>query len=298
MTPEMDAAYRKMLEHALDTGYQVLTAGGSSLDAVTAAIMVMENSPLFNAGKGAVFANSGRNEMDASIMDGKTLNAGAVSCVTVIKNPVLLARSVMEQSEHVMLSGEGAEKFGREHGLVIVDPSYFFTERRKEALERAKQKDNSQGSVSPMNEEEGENWKFGTVGALALDKNGNLAAATSTGGMTNKKYGRIGDSPIIGAGTYASNVTCAVSCTGHGEYFIRLNVAHDIASMMAYKSFSVKQAGEEVIMKKLTTLGGTGGAIVLDCKGNIAMPFNTEGMYRGYITAEGKKRVMIYDDEQ
>lgn len=297
MTPEMEKQYRDALNAALDSGYSVLKRGGTSLDAVVASIQVMENSPLFNAGKGSVFANNGRNEMDASIMDGKTLNAGAVAGVTIIKNPILAARAVLEHSEHVLLTGEGAEKFANEQGLVIVDPSYFYTESRKKALEKAIENDNKPRGHDGMNEE-GKNRKHGTVGAVALDKFGNLAAATSTGGMTNKKYGRVGDSPIIGAGTYANNQTCAVSCTGHGEYFIRLAIAHDISALMEYKNFTVKNAGDEVIMKKLTALGGTGGAIILDGKGNIAMPFNTEGMYRAYIKADGARKVLIYKNEQ
>lgn len=297
MSAEMEQAYRSMLQHALDTGYQILEGGGTSLDAVVAAITVMENSPLFNAGKGSVFAHNGHNEMDASMMEGKTLNAGAVAGVTNIKNPVLAARAVMLHSEHVMLAREGAEAFAREQELEMVDPAYFYTERRKESLERAIEREKEEGSIRWMNEEDGENWKHGTVGAVALDQHGNLAAATSTGGMTNKKYGRIGDSPVIGAGTYADNATCAVSCTGHGEYFIRLAVAHRISALMAYKKLTVEAAGKEVIMQDLEKMGGTGGAIIVDQQGHVAMPFNTEGMYRAFRKSDGTSQVLIYKKE-
>ena len=282
MTAEREEAYQAALTEALESGYQVLATGGSSVDAVIAAIRKMEDSPLFNAGKGAVFTNAGKNELDASIMDGKNLMAGSVAGVTTIKNPITAAHAVMTRSEHVMLAGKGAEKFAEEQGLEIVDPSYFFDSTRyQQYLDRKK------------NEEKPEQ-KFGTVGAVALDQYGNIAAGTSTGGMSNKKYGRVGDSPIIGAGTYANNKTCAVSATGWGEFFIRLSVAHDIAAMMEYGGFSLQAAADSVIHGKLAALGGDGGIIALDRLGNISMTFNTEGMYRGYITKKGEAKVLIY----
>ncbi|RMI19351.1 MAG: isoaspartyl peptidase/L-asparaginase, partial [Calditrichaeota bacterium] len=273
--------------------------GGSSLDAVEQTIRVLEDSPLFNAGKGAVFTNAGTNELDASIMDGATLQAGAVAGVKRVKNPISLARLVMEKSPHVMLAGDGADAFAKENGLELVDPHYFYTEQRyqqwQRVLQREKEKQQSQSRAAPdAASSEADEPPLGTVGVVALDKQGNLAAGTSTGGMTNKRWGRVGDSPIIGAGTYADNRTCAVSCTGHGEYFIRLNVAHDISALMAYKGLSVQEAAEEVILKKLTQLGGTGGVIAIDRNGNIAMPFNTSGMYRGYWLEGGEPVVKIY----
>ena len=304
MSPEKEKAYRQALHQALQAGYAVLHQGGTSLDAVEAAIHVMEDSPLFNAGKGAVFTNEGKNELDAAIMDGKTLKAGAVAGVTTIRNPVSAARAVMEQSEHVMMMGAGAEKFAREKGLKIVDPSYFYTEPRYQQLEKARKAEpvkpagngalrrHQADAIARLIFTEGR--KFGTVGAVALDQYGNLAAATSTGGMTNKRYGRVGDAPIIGAGTYANNNTCAVSATGHGEFFIRSVVAYDIAALMEYKGWSVQQAAEEVVMKKLVARGGEGGVIALDRNGNFTMPFNAAGMYRGYIKAGGKSQVLIY----
>ena len=291
MTEAQEKAYRDKLNEALDTGYAILMRGGTSTEAVIATIKVMENSPLFNAGKGAVFTNEGKNEMDASIMDGKTLNAGAVAGVTNIKNPIEAANAVMTSSPHVMLTGKGAEQFASEEGITQVDPSYFYTERRKKQLEKAKKAEGS-GELFKYPD-----FKFGTVGAVALDQYGNLAAATSTGGMTNKRYGRVGDSPIIGAGTYANNATCAVSSTGHGEYFIRAMVAHDVAAMMEYKKVSLKKAAKTVIQKKLTKLGGSGGIIALDREGNFTFEFNSEGMYRGYIKADGTKEVLIYKKE-
>ena len=279
MTPEKEALYLNTLNKALETGDSVLSHNGSAIDAVEAVICVLENSPLFNAGKGAVFANDGSNQLDASIMDGATLNAGAVAGVSDIKNPIMAARKVMENSVHVMLSGKGASQFAREHGLTMVDSSYFFTKERWNSLQKAREKS--------LNE------KHGTVGCVALDKQGNLAAGTSTGGMTNKKYGRIGDSPIIGAGTYASNHSCAVSCTGHGEYYIRLGFARDIAAQMEYKNLTIKNACVNEI-NKLSYLKGTGGVIAIDRYGNIAMEFNTPGMYRGFLTSKGEKEVRIY----
>jgi len=254
----------------------------------------MEDSPLFNAGKGAVFTTEGINELDAAIMDGSNLMAGAVAGVTTIKNPITAAYAVMTRSEHVMLTGKGAEKFAEEQGLDIVPNSYFFDSARYQQLLKAKadEKDRETAWVDPYTNDK----KFGTVGCVALDQYGNLAAGTSTGGMTNKKYGRVGDAPIIGAGTYAENATCAVSGTGWGEYYIRLSAAHDIASLMKYGGLSAQQAADSVILKKLPALGGNGGAIVLDRQGNFAMPFCTPGMYRGYITRNGESKVFIFRD--
>lgn len=303
MTPEREQAYKAALEQALRSGYTILRRGGSSLDAVEAAVRVMEDSPLFNAGKGAVFTNEGRNEMDAAIMNGKTLAAGSVAGVTVIRNPITAARAVMERSQHVMLTGPGAEKFARETGLEIVDPSYFYTEDRWKALQKVKamdanktqlDHDSATHKTSSLLGTENRDHKFGTVGAVALDKQGNLAAATSTGGMTNKRFGRIGDAPIIGAGTYANNATCAISCTGWGEFFIRLCVAKTVSDLMEYKGLTLQQATNELIMDKVPALGGDGGLIAIDKDGNIAMPFNTAGMYRGSITADGKTDIQIY----
>ena len=300
MTPEKEAAYRKKLEEALTKGYAVMEKGGNSLDAVAAAIRIMEDSPLFNAGKGSVFTNEGKNEMDAAIMDGQTTMAGAVAGVTNIKNPIMGAMAVMSQSKHVMMAGAGAEKFAQQVGLDIVDPSYFHTERRYNQLQKLIRKeeirldhDSDQGSIKGQYPDH----KYGTVGAVALDQYGNLAAGTSTGGMANKRYGRIGDAPIIGAGTYASNEACAVSATGHGEYFIRSVVAYDVAALMKYKNLSLNKAANEVVMKKLVETGGGGGVIAVDKKGNVAMPFNTAGMYRGYIQEKDKAKVFIYKKE-
>lgn len=299
MTPEREKAYREGLNQALEAGYAVLESGGASLDAVIAAIKVMEDNPLFNAGKGAVFTNEGKNELDASIMDGSNLMAGAVAGVTTIKNPITAAYAVMTKSEHVMMAGKGAEKFAQEQGLEIVDPSYFFDSIRWEQLQRVKGKElgKEANNIDPYVDPYVKDRKFGTVGAVALDRNGNIAAGTSTGGMTNKKYGRVGDAPIIGAGTYANNATCGVSATGHGEYFIRLGVARDIASLMEYKGMSLEGAANEVINTKLEKLGGDGGIVALDRQGNISMTFNSEGMYRGFITKKGEGKTFIYKDE-
>lgn len=303
MTPEKEKAYQEVLNLALQTGYKILQNGGTSLDAVEATIRVMEDSPLFNAGKGSVFTHEAKNEMDAAVMDGNTLKAGAIAGVTVIKNPISTARKVMENSAHVMLIGRGAEQYAKEQGMEIVDPAYFYTENRFQQLQKAKEQeeiklDHSEpkgdARLQPTLDELEKAKKFGTVGAVALDQYGNLAAGTSTGGMTNKRWNRVGDAPIIGAGTYANNQTCAVSATGHGEYFIRSVVAYDISALMEYKKLSLKQAAEEVVMKKLVERGGEGGVIALDRNGNFAMPFNSEGMYRGYIKADGKSEVLIY----
>jgi beta-aspartyl-peptidase (threonine type) len=287
MSAESEAAYHRKLQDALDTGFAVLENGGKSLEAVIAAIKILEDSPLFNAGKGAVLTHDGRNELDASIMDGSNLMAGAVAGVTTIKNPITAAYAVMTQSEHVMLAGRGAELFAEEKGLDIVPPSYFFDSVRHKQLLRIKE--NAQASNN-------NDKKFGTVGCVALDQFGNLAAGTSTGGMTNKKYGRIGDSPIIGAGTYANNRTCAVSSTGWGEYFIRLNVAHDVHALMEYGGLALKDAADSVIMKKLPRLGGDGGLIALDRQGAFTMSFCTKGMYRGYITKKDDAKTFIYGE--
>ncbi len=297
LSPEREAEYRAKLEEALRAGHQVLSEGGSSLDAVIATLTILEDSPLFNAGKGAVFTHEGTVELDASIMDGATKNAGAVAGVKHIRNPITLARLVMEKSPHVMLTGDGAEEFARENGFEMVDNSYFYTEWRREQLERAKAAEEQLGAaVIPAEELAPGAYKFGTVGAVARDRAGNLAAGTTTGGMTNKRFGRVGDSPIIGAGTYADNATCAVSSTGWGEYFIRGVIAHDIAAMMEYGGTSVGEAARTVIMEKLEAMGGTGGVIAMDREGHVAMPFNTEGMYRGRIDAEGNVTVEIYKD--
>lgn len=289
ITPELEQAYRDVLNESLSIGEDMLKVGGTSLDAVEAVIRNMENSPLFNAGKGAVFTHEGKNEMDASIMQGNGRKAGAISGVTNIKNPISTARMVMEKSKHVLLSGQGAEEFAKENGVEIVDPSYFYTERRWKSLQEAIKSETIELSESNVDN------KFGTVGAVALDKNGNITAGTSTGGMTNKRYNRIGDSPIIGAGTFADNMTCGVSCTGHGEYFIRYEVAYDVSARMKYLGESVEAAAERVIHGDMKTDGGTGGLIALDKNGNIAMPFNTSGMYRGYARP-GERMVQIYKD--
>ncbi len=298
MTPEREKAYIAALREALQTGYNSIQAGKSSLDAVEATIHVLENSPLFNAGKGAVFTNDGRNELDASIMEGKDLRAGSVAGVTTVKNPISAARAVMEKSEHVMMVGAGAEKFSKEAGLEIVDPKYFWTEGRWNGLQQAIREDSAKavldhdqktsllGTINKDN-------KFGTVGCVALDKAGNLAAGTSTGGMTNKKYGRVGDAPIIGAGTYCNNATAGISCTGWGEFFIRAVVAKTVSDLMEYKGLSVAEASR-IAIEKVEKLGGDGGLVALDKNGNIAMPFNTEGMYRGAVTADGKIEIQIY----
>lgn len=294
MTPEKEKAYHAKLNEALDSGYTVLERGGKSLEAVMAAIRVMEDSPLFNAGKGAVFTHEGRNELDASIMDGSTMMAGSVAGVTVVKNPIMAAHAVMTKSEHVMLIGSGAEKFAREQGLEIVDPAYFFDSTRYQQLLKLQQKELGKEAqwIDPFIRDR----KFGTVGCVALDQYGNIAAGTSTGGMNNKKYGRVGDAPIIGAGTYARNTTCGVSATGWGEYFIRLAVAHDISAMMEYAGLSLDAAADSVVMKKVPALGGDGGIVALDRQGNITMKFNTAGMYRGYRKKGEAARTFIYKD--
>jgi len=302
MSDSLELAYKEKLEEAIRTGHEILANGGTAIEAVQRTINIMENSPLFNAGKGAVFTNEGKNELDASIMDGETLNAGAVSGVTTVKNPINLAWEVMENSEHVMLSGKGAEQFAKERSLEIVDPEYFYTENRFKSLERLKARnsekteldhDGKTAFVDPFIKDS----KFGTVGCAALDKNGNLAAGTSTGGMTNKKWGRIGDAPIIGAGTYANNKTAAISATGWGEFFIRGVVAYDISALMEYKEMSLAEAAKEVIQKKNPELGGSGGIIAIDHSGNVSMEFNTAGMYRAKMNKDGKLEIGIYEEK-
>jgi beta-aspartyl-peptidase (threonine type) len=300
MTDSLEKAYEAKLTEAIQTGYKILENGGTSLEAVQRTINVMEDSPLFNSAKGAVFTHDGKNELDASIMDGKTLNAGAIAGVTNVKNPINLAYEVMTNSEHVLLSGKGAEEFAKEQGLEIVDPSYFFTQKRYDALqqtleaEKTAKKDSKTAFYDPFIKDD----KYGTVGCVALDKNGNLAAGTSTGGMNNKRYNRIGDAPIIGAGTYANNKTCGVSSTGWGEYFMRGLVAYDISAMMEYGGKSLKEATDAVIQKKLTDMGGTGGIVSLDHNGNVSMEFNTPGMYRAYMNDKGELQVGIYKELQ
>jgi beta-aspartyl-peptidase (threonine type) len=348
MTPEREKAYQNALDKALQLGSAILAKGGTALDAVEAAVRSMEDDPLFNAGKGAVFTNEGKNELDAAIMNGQTLAAGSVAGVTTIRNPISAARAVMEKSPHVMMTGKGAEKFAQQQGLQIVDPSYFYTEERWKGLQRAKRADSvknlqskiekdlkklndqmdqalrrtdsmvkgkpgtadslrrqieqlkkeimSSSGKTGLLQKENRDDKYGTVGAVALDRHGNLAAATSTGGMTNKKFGRIGDAPIIGAGTYANNATVAISGTGWGEYFIRLVMAKSISDMMEFGKWTLKDASHEMIMKRLPALGGDGGLIAVDKDGNIAMPFCTEGMYRGYIKNDGSKEIKIYKE--
>lgn len=287
MTPEKEKEYRKGLEDSLVAGSAVLEKGGSALDAVEAAIIVLEDCPLFNAGKGAVFTHEGKNEMDASIMNGKDLTAGAVAGVHHVKNPITLSKAVMQRSEHVLLCGEGAEAFARTLGLPFESDEYFFVQQRYDQLLQIR--DSGKTQMDHTSDK-----KFGTVGAVALDKQGNIAAGTSTGGMTNKRYGRAGDTPIIGAGTYANNKTCAVSCTGHGEFFMRAVVAYDISCLMEYKGLSLKEACDTVVQKKLVAIGGEGGIIALDAKGNVELVFNSDGMYRGMKREGSAAEIAIY----
>jgi len=289
MTLELETEYKLALKNARDKGYETLNQGGSALDAVEVAVKLLEDSPLFNAGRGAVFTAEGTHEMDASIMDGKTTEAGAVSLITGIKNPVSLARDVMEKSYHVFLAGEGAMQFAKGEGYELESPEYFYDEVRFKQWQGIKDSDSFQLDHSVKKD-----GKFGTVGAVACDANGNIAAATSTGGMTNKKWGRVGDSPMIGAGNYANNKTCAISCTGSGEFFIRGVVAYDVSCLMEHKGMSLKEASEEVIYKRILNIGGDGGLIAIDAQGNIAMPFNTEGMYRAFKTSDGEEEISIY----
>lgn len=289
ITPEIDAAIRADLNRALDAGAGVLSEAGTSLDAVVAAVKVLEDSPYFNAGKGAVFTHEGHNELDASIMDGATRRAGAVAGLRTVRNPIDLARAVMETSPHVMLIGEGAERFAKERGVEQVDPSYFRTEQRWNQLQTVLEREKAQAAIPAS-------AYFGTVGAVAFDQAGRIAAATSTGGMVNKRWGRVGDAPIIGAGTYA-DANCGVSATGWGEYFIRLSVAHDICARMKYAGQALALAADTVLLEEVPKLGGDGGVIAMDARGAIRMPFNTAGMYRGWITIEGRRGVAIFADE-
>ena len=298
MSSEKEAEYRKTLKKAIEVGYKILKTGGNSQDAVEKTIHIMEDSPLFNAGKGAVLNALGNIELDASFMNGNSLDAGAVSGVKTVKHPISAAIKVMEASPHVMLSGSGADTFAKEQGLEIVDPEYFYTERRINDLKRVKQKTALKESLLSSDEKKYfQNQRYGTVGCVALDINGNLSAGTSTGGMTNKKWNRIGDAPIIGAGTYANNLTCAISATGWGEFFIRSVVAHDISALMEYKNMSIQEAAYEVIHNKVAKLGGNGGVIGIDRFGNPMMEMNTPGMYRAHIDAEGNLSIKIYKDE-
>lgn len=291
MSPEQQKAYEDALNQALDAGLAVLKGGGASVDAVVASIKVMEDSPLFNAGKGAVYNAEAKHELDASIMIGSTKQAGAVAGVSVVKNPIEAAKAVMERSKHVMLASTGADQFAKEKGLVLVDNSYFDTERRLKSLKKAQAKEKQVSYEPPARA------YFGTVGAVALDQHGVISAGTSTGGMTNKRWGRVGDSPIIGAGTYA-NAECGVSATGWGEYFIRLNVAHDICARTSYRGDSLPKAAHDVVMNDVPTLGGDGGVIALDASGQVALPFNTEGMYRAWRDGQGKRGVAIFGNKQ
>ena len=300
ITPEQEKEYKEKLTEALNAGYAVLNSGGTSIEAVQKSINVMEDSPLFNAGKGAVFTHDGRNELDASIMDGKTRNAGAVAGVTTVKNPINAAIAVMEKSPHVLMVSNGADVFAKEQGLTIVDPSYFRTENRWQQLQKAIEKEqvvlDHDGKtaalfVDPMMYD----YKYGTVGAVALDQHGNLAAGTSTGGMTNKRYGRVGDSPIIGAGNYADNETVAVSATGSGEMFIRTLTAFNIAAQVKYQNLPLETAAQNAL-DEVKAINGSGGVIVLDKSGNYTMSFNSEGMYRGTIGNDGKPVVAIYKE--
>lgn len=292
MTPEKEAQYKTELQNALLAGNEILSAGGSSLDAVEAAVMSMENFPLFNAGKGAVFTNKGTHEMDASIMEGKNLEAGAVSGISNVQNPVHLAKIIMQKSGHVFLQGADAELFAKTMNLPLQNNDYFYTEERYKQWQQVKDTDTYQLDHTVL--ETGEK-KFGTVGAVALDIHGNLAAATSTGGMTNKRFGRVGDSPIIGAGTYANNNTCAISCTGHGEFFMRAVVAYDISCLIEYKDYTLQQACNYVVKEKLVKMGGEGGLIALDAFGNIELCFNSDGMYRGFLKQGEEKYIGIYE---
>lgn len=304
MTPEKEAAYLKALDDALKAGYNVLGKNGDALDAVKAAVIELENNSLFNAGKGSVFTNTGTHEMDASIMDGKDLSAGAVAAIRNVRNPIELAYAVMKKSEHVFFIGNGAEEFAKQNGIAFEPDEYFYSEFRYKQLLKTKQSNETalDHSVDPDSSSaipkafgtEDRDKKFGTVGAVACDANGNLAAATSTGGMTNKQFGRVGDSPIIGIGTYANNKTCAISCTGHGEPFIKAVAAYDVSCLMEYKGYSLEEAMKIVVMDKLLKIDGEGGMIGVDANGNTSLIFNCEGMYRGFCSGDGKKEVAIY----
>jgi beta-aspartyl-peptidase (threonine type) len=289
MTPEKETAYKKALEDAINAGETILKKGGYAIDAVEAAIIVLEDNPLFNAGKGAVFTHDGKHEMDASLMNGKDLMAGAVASVSNIKNPVSLARAIMDKSEHVFLAGQGAIEFAKKNNIEFQPDEYFYVQMRYDQLQEALKSD-----TIVLDHTVDKEKKFGTVGAVVLDIHGNLAAGTSTGGMTNKKHGRVGDTPMIGAGTYANNNTCAVSCTGHGELFIRSVVAYDISCLIEYKGLSLKQACDLVVQDKLVKIGGEGGLIAIDKNGNIELPFNSEGMYRAKKSSDTDIYIGIY----
>ncbi len=291
MTLEKEIAYKNALQNALNKGYAILEKGGTAIEAVEITVKSLEDSPLFNAGKGSVFTANGTHEMDASIMDGSNLKAGAVSLIQGIKNPISLARDVMDKSEHVFMAGEGAMQFAEKLNYKIEDDAYFYDEFRHKQWLEIKDSDSFQ-----LDHADKKDSKFGTVGAVALDSFGNIAAATSTGGMTNKKFGRVGDSPMIGAGTYANNKTCAVSCTGSGEFFIRGVVAYDVSALMEYKNLNLQEAANEVIMHRVLEIGGDGGLIALNAKGEIAMTFNTEGMYRACKNSDGLLEIKIYQD--
>ena len=298
LTPEQEEAYKRVMAECLQLGNKMLERGDSAVNVVEAVIKIMEDSPLFNAGKGSVFSHDGTNEMDAAMMDGKTLKCGAATLLRTVKNPISLAKSIMQKSKFVFLNGKGAEKYAKEHGLEIVDTSYFFDKMRWDQYLKIRdssktQLDNEgQGYVQPLDSVD----KFGTVGCVVLDRYGNLAAGTSTGGIVNKNYNRIGDSPVIGAGTYANNSTCAISCTGHGEDFIRLVAAHEVSSLVKYKPMSLKKAADQVIHKQLSKIGGRGGLIAINRRGQVVFSFNTSGMYRGYMKSNGKMEVKIYKD--
>ena len=294
LTPEKELAYKNALNEALETGESILKKGGSALDAVERTVISLENCPLFNAGKGAVFTHEGKHEMDASIMNGIDLSAGAVSGINHVKNPVKLARAIMEQTEHVYLSGVGALQFAKKINAELETDDYFYVQMRHDQWKEAQKSDGIFLDHNIQQNENGEK-KFGTVGAVALDLHGNLAASTSTGGMTNKKFGRVGDSPIIGAGTYANNATCAISCTGHGEFFIRSIVAYDISCLMEYAGLTLKQACDKVVKDKLVKIGGEGGLVAVDKFGNIELSFNSEGMYRAMKTSESDSFIGIYE---
>lgn len=296
MSDSLENAYKATLEKAVKTGHEILNQGGDAIDAVTETINILENSPLFNAGKGAVLTHDGNAELDASIMVGKDKDAGAVAGVTSVKNPILLAKEVMENSPHVLLSGKGAEEFATENNIELVDPSYFLTERRKKALDKVLKNEVAPNNSSASLDMDLSDYKFGTVGCVALDKNGNIVAGTSTGGMTNKRWGRIGDSPIIGAGTYADNETAGISATGWGEFFIRGAVAYDITARMKYAGESLENAAQQVIQKEIPEMGGDGGIIAIDKDGNITMEFNTYGMFRASVDKNGETYVGIYEE--
>ncbi len=299
MTAELEAAYIKGLEDALSAGYSVLEKGGTALNAVAAAVVSLENCIMFNAGKGSVFTKNGTHEMDAAIMDGKSLDAGAVAGVSSVKNPVELALAIMQKSEHVLLSGDGALQFAKQQGLKIEDEAYFFSQFRCDQWQLVKDEDkialdHNIQVEKPSSTKTTAGKKFGTVGAVACDRYGNIAASTSTGGMTNKNYNRIGDSPIIGAGTYANNKTCAISCTGHGELFLKAVAAYDISCLMEYKGMSLQEAMDFVTLDKLVKINGEGGMVGVDAKGNTALVFNSDGMYRAMQNSNGEKQIAIY----